>query len=297
MVPAAALLLAACYQQVTPPREVGSRSFIDDTGRTISVPEKVNTAVSLAPNLTEIVFAVGGGPKLIGVTSFCDYPAEAKAIKKVSDTQKPNIETIVALKPDVVFVSTASQMEAFTRTLDQQRIAVFVSDPHTLDDIYRSIEKIGDILGDRDRAAAVVDHMKKRAAGARRPLTFGSVPKVFVQIDKDPLYTVGRDSYITDIVRRAGGMSTTADVPTAYPNISRETAMAMNPDVIILSDNATDSVPNDAFRNSPAVKNGRVFRINADLLSRPGPRVIDALEEISEKLRPLEPRNTPAANY
>ena len=281
----AAMALPACYRQVPPPREVAVRTFTDDLGRSVKVPERIDSIVSLAPNLTEMIFAVGAGDKLVGVTTFCDYPAEAKPIRKVGDTQKPNIETIVALRPQVVFVSTASQLEAFTQTLNRQNIAVFVVGPNTLEDIYKSIEKIGAIVGDPQKAVNLVEGLKSRATAARGRVVYGSLPKVFVQIDKDALYTVGRDSYITDIITRAGGVSATADLATAYPKISRETALAINPDVIIISASENNREPNEAFRSSPAVRNGKVFRINADLLSRPGPRVVDALEQIAEKLR------------
>lgn len=274
-----------CYRQMPPVREVKTRTFTDDLGRTIRLPEKVDSVVSLAPNLTEIIFAVGAGDKLVGVTTFCNHPAETKFIQKVSDTQKPNIETIIALKPQIVFVSTASQLEAFTKTLDEREIAVFVTGPNSLDDIYRSIQKIGDILGAAEKTEKLIFDLKSRVADAKGPVVYGSAPKVFVQIDKDSLYTIGRDSYITDIIARAGGVSATAELATAYPKISKETAVAMNPDVIVISESENNREPNEAFRNSPAVRNGRVYKINADLLSRPGPRVVDALEKIAERLR------------
>lgn len=280
-----AFSVASCYRNVPPPREVKVRSVTDDLGKTIQVPEIIDSVVSLAPNLTEIIFAVGAGDKLVGVTTFCNYPADAKNIRKVSDTQKPNIESIVALKPQVVFVSTASQLEAFAGTLAQQNIAVFVTDPNSLEDIFRSIEKIGEIVGKAEKAKTLVEDLKGRVSSARGPIVYESLPKVFVQIDKDSLYTIGKDSYITDIVSRAGGVSATAELGTAYPKISREAALAMNPDVIVISESDNNREPNEAFRNSPAVKNGRVFRIDADLLSRPGPRVVDALEKIAEKLK------------
>ena len=287
--PAAALLLAlscsSCFRQEQAPRDVNARVFTDDLGRAVHVPETVESVVSLAPNLTEIVFAVGAGDKLVGVTTFCDYPAEAKSIRKVSDTQKPNIESIIALKPQVVFVSTASQLEAFTKTLDEQNISVFVTSPKTLDDIYASIEKVGRITGNGQRAEELIQELRSRVATVRSSAADGTVPKIFVQIDKESLYTVGRDSYINDLISRAGGASATADLATAYPKISKEAALAMNPDVIIISDSEGNREPNEAFRNSPAVKSGRVYLINADLLSRPGPRVVDALEQIAKRLR------------
>lgn len=275
-----------CYRQAPKPAvEIKTRSFTDDLGRKVHIPEKVDRVISLAPNLTEIVFAVGGGPKLVGVTTFCNYPPEAKQIQKVSDTQTPNIESIIALKPEVVFVSTASQLETFTKTLESQNIVVFVTGPNRLDDIYKSVATVGDILGRRERVDEVVKEMQKRVARVE-DLTRGvERPKVFVQIDKNSLYTVGKDSFITDVIARAGGVSATADLATGYPKLSKETALALNPDVIILSESADNREPNEVFRNSPAVKNGRVYSVNADLLSRPGPRIVDALEQIAEKLR------------
>jgi iron complex transport system substrate-binding protein len=280
-----AILAVGCYRAPVPVVEVKTRSFTDAVGRKIQVPEKVDRVVSLAPNLTEIIFAVGGGDTLVGVTTFCNFPQQTKSIRKVSDTQTPNIETIVALQPQVVFVSTASQLEAFTKVLTEQKINVFVTAPNSLDDIYKSIATIGKILGTSDRAEDLIKEMKSRVAKVRDSTSGMERPKVFVQIDKNSLYTIGKDSFITDIVARAGGISTTADVSTAYPTLSRETALAMNPDVIVISESEGNREPNEVFRNSPAVKNGRVYRVNADLLSRPGPRVVEAIELIATDLQ------------
>ena len=287
---AAAMLLAGlasgCARQVpAPTAEAKTRAVIDDLGRAVQIPEKVDRVISLAPNLTEIVFAVGGGPKLVGVTTFCNYPPEAQSIRKVSDTLTPNIESIVALRPQIVFVSTASQLETFTKILDEQNITVFVTGPNSLDGIYRSIATVGDILGTRERAAGVVRDMRNRVARVQESTGEGAHPKVFVQIDKNSLYTIGKDSFITDIIARAGGVSATADLATAYPKLSKETALALNPEVIILSESDDNREPNEVFGNSPAVKNKRVYSVNADLLSRPGPRIVDALEQIADRLR------------
>jgi iron complex transport system substrate-binding protein len=110
--------------------------------------------------------------------------------------------------------------------------------------------------------------------------------KVFVQISKEPLFTVGESSFLTDLINRAGGVSVTADVAEAYPKFSKETALALQPEVLILSDSEDNREPNEVFKNSPAMKNGRVFRINPDLLSRPSPRLVDALEQIAKDLHP-----------
>jgi iron complex transport system substrate-binding protein len=255
----------------------------DDLNRTVKIPENVTRAISLAPNLTEIVFAVGAGEKIVGRTSFDNFPPEAEKIQTVGDTLNPNIENIIALKPQVVLVSTASQIETFTKTLESQGITVFVTNPNSLDEIYKSIEKIGEIFGQKEKAIEVVNSLKKRVEKVEERTRNAEKIKVFVQIDKS-LYTIGKESFLTDLIEKAGGISVTKDIETAYPKISKETALALNPDVIILSDSADNNEPNEVFKNSNAVKNNRVYKINADILSRPAPRIIDALEQIAEKL-------------
>ncbi len=262
------------------------REITDDLGRRVFLPEQVTSAVSLAPNLTEVTFAVGAGEHLVGVTSFCDYPEDAKKIRTIGDTLTPNIENIIALKPQVVLVSTASQMENFTATLDAQGIAYFVTNPNSLDDIYKSIYQIGEIFRREEKARQVVDELKKRVAEVEARTAGVKDVKVFVQIDKNSLYTVGKESFMTDLISRAGGELLTKNIATAYPKISKETALALNPERIILSESHNNREPNEVFANSPAVKNGKVYLVEADLLSRPGPRIVDGLERIARALHP-----------
>ena len=280
-------LLTDCKSEtVNQPPVAPSREITDDLGRRVRLPERVTSAVSLAPNLTEITFAVGAGEHLVGVTSFCDYPEDAKKIRRIGDTLTPNIENIIALKPQVVLVSTASQMENFTKTLDAQGIAYFATNPNSLDDIYKSIFQIGEIFRREEKARQVVDELKKRVADVEARTSAAKDVKVFVQIDKNSLYTVGKESFITDLIHRAGGESLTKDIATGYPKISKETALALNPERIILSESDNNREPNEVFANSPAVKNGKVYRVEADLLSRPGPRIVDGLERIARALHP-----------
>ncbi len=260
-----------------------TRQITDELNRQVKIPEKVTRVVSLAPNLTETIFAVGAGDKLVGVTEFCNYPEEAKKLNKVGDTLKPNIENIIALKPQVVFISTASQLESFTGTLEKQGIIVFVTNPNSLESIYQSIQKFGEILGAKDKANELIGSLKKRVSAVEEKTKLLAKPKIFVQIDKS-LYTIGKDSFITDLINKAGGDSVTKDLSTAYPKLSKETALALNPDIIILSESPDNNEPNEVFKNSPAVKNGKVFKINADLLSRPSPRIVDGLELIAQKI-------------
>lgn len=287
---AAIFLIAGCRSSMPAPtagQTAGAtREITDDLGRKIVVPRKIERAVSLAPNLTETAFAVGAGDRLVGVTTFCDYPAEAQKIQKIGDTISPNIESIIALKPQIVLVSTASQIENFTRTLDAQSIAVFVTNPNDLEGIYQTINQIGGIFSEEEKARQLVGELKKRVAAVEAGNANAAQPvKTFLQISREPLFTIGRDSFLNDLIARAGGDSVTKDVPTAYPKLSKETASAMNPQAIILSDSEDNPEPNAAFKNSDAVKKGRVFRVNADLLSRPGPRIVDALEQMAKELK------------
>lgn len=266
--------------------ESATREITDDLGRRVNIPKKVERAVSLAPNLTEIVFAVGAGDKLTGVTTFCNYPEEAKKIQKIGDTMNPNIENIIALKPQIVLISTAAQIETFTKVLDEQGIVYFVTNPQNLDGIYKSIDTIGEIFGRRDKADEVVTGLKKRVADVESRIGAAKPLKTFLQISKEPLYTIGKESFITDLIKGAGGISATEKIETAYPKLSKETALALNPDAIILSESDDNPIPNEVFKNSPAVKNGKVFKINADIISRPAPRIVDALEQIARALHP-----------
>ncbi len=265
------------------------RVVTDDLGRRVTIPVKVTRVVSLAPNLTEEIFAVGAGDRLVGVTTFCNYPDQAKAIAKIGDTLNPNMESIVALKPDIVFVSTASQMEAFTKTLEANGIAVYVTNPVWLKDIYKNLIDFGIIFDTKNISEAIVENLKARelAVGKKYDVAgaVGRIP-VFVQISREPLFTVGGTSFIGQLVGEAGGYLLTKSMHEAFPKLSKETAYAMNPEAIILSDSEDNKEPNDAFKNSSAVKNGRVYKINADIISRPGPRLVDALEQIARDLHP-----------
>jgi cobalamin transport system substrate-binding protein len=271
-----------------PPPQTQTREVTDEAGRRVRLPEKIDRIVSLAPNLTEIVFAVGAGDRLVGRTRYCDYPAEAKRAAEVGDTLKPSVERIIALKPQVVLVSTASQLEAFTKQLDAQNISVYVTNPQSLDDVFRSIQTLGDMFGEHERAAGLVSTLRKRSEAVTSATSQVKPARVFYQVSGEPLYTIGRDAYLTDLIRRAGGASVTADVPGAFPRFSDEAALASRPDAIILpsggsmgSANSTVAAP---LKNSPAVLNNRVYKINDDHLSRPGPRLVDGLEEMARAL-------------
>jgi iron complex transport system substrate-binding protein len=279
------LFINSCKKDaLNPQTNLPTREITDDLGKKVKIPLQIERAVSLAPNLTETAFAIGAGERLVGVTSYCNYPLEAQKIQRVGDTINPNIETIIALKPQIVLVSTASQIETFIKTLDAQNIAVFVTNPNSLDDIYKTVYQLGEIFSREEKAAQIVDDLKRRVADVEAKTASLKDVKVFLQISKEPLFTIGKQSFMTDLINRAGGVSVTETVETAYPKISKETASALNPEAIILSDSEDNKEPNDVFANSSAMKNAKIFRVNADLISRPAPRVVDALEQIANDL-------------
>ncbi len=285
------LLLAACSPNNNQPdSRANLHQITDEAGRTITVPETVTRFISLAPNLTEIVYAIGAGDGLVGRTTYCNYPPEAKKVEEVGDTLKPSIEKIIALRPQVVFVSTASQLETFTSELNAHHIAVYVTDSRDLQGVFHSIERVADLLKRRPQADELLKQLRARVSTVEEKVKPRPAVTVFYQVSDEPLYTIGHDAFITDLIRRAGGISVTADIPGAWPRYSAESALAANPEAIVLPTggsmgNANSSVAN-ALQRSPAVAHGRVYKINDDLLSRPGPRSVDGLEELARALHP-----------
>jgi iron complex transport system substrate-binding protein len=265
-----------------------SREITDDAGRRLSLPQRVDRVISLAPNLTEIVFAIGAGDRLVGNTTYCDYPAEAKSITKVGDTLQPSLEKLIALRPQVVLVSTASQLEVFTQQLKDRQIAVYVTDPHDLEGVFKSIEQIGLIMGNTEQSSLLVKQLRERTLAVENAVRSKPSVRIFYQLSAEPLYTAGRDSFVTDLIRRAGATSVTADVPGAWPKFSAESALAAKPDAIILptggSMGAGNSTVTEALKKSPAAIQGKVYKINDDHLVRPGPRAVNGLEEMAKAL-------------
>jgi len=287
------MITTACYKSRNQNPSTTSdqtREVTDEAGRRVQLPLRIDRIVSLAPNLTEIIFAVGAGDRLVGRTRYCDYPADAKQVPEVGDTMTPSIERIIALKPQIVLISTASQLEAFTRQLNEQGIAVYVTNPQSLEGVFRSIQTLGDLFGEHGQAAKLVADSRQRSETVQAAVKQVNPVKVFYQVSGEPLYTIGRDAYLTDLVRRAGGVSVTADVPGAFPRFSDESALAARPEAIILPSGGSMGTANStvaaSLKNSPAALNSRVYKINDDHLSRPGPRLVDGLEEMARVLHP-----------
>jgi iron complex transport system substrate-binding protein len=286
------LFLPACSSKARKTNSAqATREVVDESGRSVRVPVRPERIISLAPSLTEIVYAIGAGDRLVGNTTYCDYPPEANQVTKVGDTLHPNIESIVALRPQLILVSTASQLEAFTKQLDERGIAFYITDPRDLDGLFRSIASLGELLGESERAGQVVQSLRARASTVEEKVRASKPLTVFYQVSAEPLYTAGRESFITDLIRRAGGQSVTADVAGAWPRYSDEAALAARPEAIIMPTGDSMGAAANAdiaasLRKSPAARDGRIYRINGDYLSRPGPRLVEGLEQMAHALHP-----------
>lgn len=266
------------------PDTSGLREITDEIGRTVLVRPEPQRIVSLAPSITEALFALGLGDRVVGVTSYCDYPPEAAAKDKVGDTLRPSIERIIALKTDLVIASRASQLQQFVRNLDEVRIPVYVSDPRGVDGAIESIARLGELTGATLRARELTASLRARVEAVHSRVSGAERLPVLCILGSAPLITIGAGSFITDLINQAGGRSITEDVSGDYPQYSLETVIAKRPEVIFLQTGEPDLPAR--LKETPAGRDGRVFQLDDNLLMRPGPRIVDGLEQMARKLHP-----------
>lgn len=273
--------LSCSSNNVSPP---SAKTIVDELGRTVQVPAQPQRIVSLAPSVTEILFALGAGDRVAGVTSYCDYPPEARQKTPVGDTLKPSVERIVAVKADLVIISTASQVEASFRRLEELGIPVYVTNPRSVNGVVESIDKIGDVVDTRDRAHQLTDELRNRIAAVQGRVAEAARPSVLAVLGMEPLITTGAGSFINDLINLAGGRSISADEKADYPQYSMETVIAKQPEIILLQAGGNELT--GRLRETRAARSNRVYHIDDDLLLRPGPRVVDGLEQLAAKLHP-----------
>ena len=267
------------------------REYADALDRRLEIVSPPERIISLAPNLTEIVFAVGAGDRLAGVTSYCDFPAAARSKEKVGDTIQPNLERIIALKPDLVLVSTSSQLERLTDRLDQLSIPVYVTNPRTVEDVISSIRKIGEVAGVRESAESLAQEMEKRIEAVEKRVGNWKRLRVIYVLQTGPLIVPGGNTFLNDLLRIAGADSISSSEAADYPQFSLETAIARAPEAIISQETHGAGGPSDSelrrlFAVTPAIKNSRIIRVNPDLMTRPGPRIVEGLEMLANALHP-----------
>ena len=271
----------------------GSVSVIDDAGRTVEIVKNPQRLVSLAPSNTEILFALGLGDKVVGVTDFCDYPEEAKAIEQVGTYFEPNIEMIFSLSPDLVLA--IPDVPEVVAKLEELGIPALILDPSDLEGILADIQLVGQATGAEREADALVAEMKERIAAVTGKA--GEVKerrKVFCEIDAtDPSkpWASGPGSFMDAMIHLSGGTNVAADADSPWPQLSAEEIIAKDPEIIILADSKY-GVTAESVRERPgwgvitAVKEGAIYDIDDDLISRPGPRIVDGLETVARIIHP-----------
>lgn len=268
----------------------------DDLGRTVTVTQQPERLISLAPSLTEVLFAIGAGEQLVGVTEYCDYPEEAKSRERIGgfSANTISVEKIVALKPDLVF-ATGGIHQPIIDALDDLGIPVVALDPQNMEQVYSSIAVAGRLTGHAQEADQVVEAMKQRVQAVVDRVA--NIPqekrvKVYWQIWDEPLMTAGPSSFAGQLIELAGGINIFGDLTASYPQISAEEVVKRNPDVIMGPDTHGDKLTVEVFRQRPgwseikAVQEGRIYLMDGNIVSRSGPRLADALEAVAKALYP-----------
>lgn len=279
---ASIILLSSCNQNRA--TNQSGQVFTDELGHEVKLGKVPERIISLAPSLTETLFALGLGDRVVGVTTYCDYPPEAAEKEKVGDTLKPSLERIIALKPDLVIVSTSSQLEDYVQRIEAAGIAIYISNPRNVEESLKSIERIGDITGAQSQARALVAQLRRRVEAVTARVSTLVHPRVLIILGGEPLITVGGKSFINNLIEMSGGRSVSAGEEADYPQYSLETAIARQPEIIFLQ--AGGGQLPERLKSTPAALNGRVYTLDDALILRPGPRIVDGLEVMASKIHP-----------
>lgn len=267
------------------------RTFVDDAGRKIFVADLPTRVVSLAPSVTEMLFAIGAGEQVVGVTSFCDYPPEAQAKPKVGGAF-PNLEVMLGLKPTLVLAPRDFIRPDMVAKLDQLKITLFILEANTIEDVLRHIQTFGRMLGRSEQADAVAGDLRRRVAEVKTRTADATRLRVFYVLNSDPLMTAGPGSFIHQLIEVAGGTNVAAGAPVPYPRLSMEEVIRQDPQVILFPVGDDEGIPDQEqqrwlrWTTLSAVKQNRFVRIPSVLLDRPGPRVVDGLERLAHQLHP-----------
>jgi iron complex transport system substrate-binding protein len=269
-----------------------AEEFTDALGRVVRVESPPQRIVSLAPSLTEILYALGLGDRVAGVTQFSYYPPEARGKPKVGSYVNLSVEKIISLNPDMVIGTVDGNEPGVVRLLEQAGIHVYIVNPRTVREAIGTIAEIGALCGVRKRAQALskglalrVDRVSKKVAGRRRPL-------VFLQINISPIMTVNGHTIHHDVIRLAGGENMTEKAPMTYPRINLEEVIQRRPEVIIISSMERGGRFERARKawlewpSIPAARTGRIHMVDSDLLDRPSPRIVKGLEIMARLIHP-----------
>lgn len=283
-------LLAAFWRPG--PGPAAARVITDQVGRLVRVPDEPQRIIALAPSITEIVFALGQGPRLRGVSNYSDFPKEALALPRIGPYPEPDLERILGLNPDLCIGVKDHHPPQVLQRLDDLRVPVYLADPCNLEGVMDSVLGVGALLGVSPRAQELVADMRRRVERVKSLVAqVPERPRVFFQIGINPLVAVGSNTFIHELITTAGGENVTAGrVP--YPQVSREKILALSPEVIIITTMARGEiwtrVQEDWARwpQVPAVRNRRIYLVDSNLFDRPSPRLVDGLELLWRILHP-----------
>jgi iron complex transport system substrate-binding protein len=284
-----ALVLLSCIPQ-SPPGNI-----VDGLGRKVTINTVPQRIVSLAPSNTEILFALGLGDKVVGDTEYCNYPEAAKTKPKVGGFSTVDTEKVVSLRPDLV-LATRIHDKTIIPALENLGITVVALTPGSLNDVLDSIKLVGKITGQDKQASELVKDLSariKEIADKTQNLSPDQRPRVFYVTWHDPLWTAGTGTLSNDVISQAGGQNIASDI-TGDKTIDLETVINRDPEVIIVSvgmgtgeDLPWQYIKSESrLKNTQALLNSRVYKIDGDLIHRPGPRIVEALEQIAQFIHP-----------
>ncbi len=279
-------------QEVSPSQQTNF-SAVDSMGKEIILDRKPQRIISLAPANTEILFALGLDEEIVGITDYCNYPPEKVVkIEKIGGFSTPNIEKIISLNPDIVFGTSGVQKQAVQR-LEDLGVKVYVLEAETMENLLAEIEKVGRLTGKSQEAKNLIESLEKRIEVIKTKvanLSDEQKPKVFLEIWYDPIWIAPDRTLIYQVIELAGGRHaiTIKGDWNQVTTVDPESVVEANPDVILLSfEGSPELIYNlPGWSNVSAVKNKQVFQINGDIISRTGPRIVDALEQIAKILHP-----------
>jgi len=286
-----AILLTAC----TPKAPTGT-TYIDGEGRTIVLAGPAQRIVSLAPSNTEILYAIGAGDQVVGRDEFSDYPAEAKDLPSVGGSMgEYDFEAIAALEPDLV-LATAINTPKQVKALEELGITVYMlPNPDDLDGLYANLTTVGQLTGHEAETQVLVDSLKARVQVVLEKVAISSyLPAVFYELDgTDPAkpWTAGPDTFMSKWISLAGGRNVGDEMDSSWAQISQEALIVANPEIILLGDAAYGMTPEQVAARPgwdaiAAVESGKILVFDDNLISRPGPRLVDALETLARLLHP-----------
>jgi iron complex transport system substrate-binding protein len=286
------LLLTGCGSA---PAASAETTLTDDLGRSVVINGTPQRIISMAPSVTEILYAVGAGDQVVGREQFSDYPPEAAKVTDIGATYEAlNTELIVSLKPDLILTTEINAPEQ-VKTLEDLGLTVYyMKNPTTIEEMYGDMELVAKLTGHESEAATAIVALKARVAAVdEKIMPLSSRFNVFYEMDAtDPSkpFTAGKGTFITLLIERAGGYNIASDID-GYPQLSLEQVVAADPNFIILGDAKWGVTPESiaqrpGWENLSAVKNGQVVAFDDDLVSRPGPRMVDGLEQLAKLLRP-----------